>query len=78
MYGHLQQPGFCGPPKFRSFAAKIGLLQQNHLQHPFAAKIGHLQQLVRKKIEKIREISKKSTIFESLNVQKKLGYFFET
>ena len=38
VYGHLQQPGFSGPPKFRSFAAKpfaatkIGHLQQNHLQ----------------------------------------------
>ena len=30
---HLQQPSFCGPPKFRSFASK-----------PFAARIGHLQQ----------------------------------
>ena len=42
---HLQQPGFCGPPKFRSFAAKlfaatkIGHLQQNHLQQSFAATI---------------------------------------
>ena len=34
VYGHLQQPGFCGPPKFRSFAAKpfAAVICSNHLQ----------------------------------------------
>ena len=49
---HLQQPGFCGPPKFRSFAAKLFAAvicsnqNRSFAAKPFAAVIcsNHLQQ----------------------------------
>ena len=52
VYGHLQQPGFGGPPKFRSFAAKpfaaVICSNQNRsfAAKPFASVIcsNHLQQ----------------------------------
>ena len=58
VYGRLQQiylqrPGYCGPPKFSSFAAKpfaatfltfaALLFAAGHLQQVISSKIGHLQ-----------------------------------